>query len=218
MSSALDAVLYRTTERLVGYLPNLVAGLVLIAVGWILGWLAKRVVVQLCFVLRFDRLFRRFRWGAAFSKADVRFAFFNAIGNVAFFVVFVVLLKASVDALQLTALSTILERGVLLVPKLAIASAIAAAGWLVAGWVGLSMQRTLVREVVPRATLIARFAKAVVILFFCAMALTELDISREIVIIGFTVTMVTLGALAVVLAVVGGKAFVTTILKHPDDE
>jgi hypothetical protein len=216
MSSTMDAMLYKVAEKLLGYVPNLVAGLALIAVGWFLGWLAKRVVVQLCLVLRVDRLLRRFRWGGAFSKADVRFAFFNTVGNIAFFVVFVVLLKASVDALQLAALSTILEQGMLFVPKLAIAAAIAGAGWLVGGWLALSMQRTLVKENVPRATLIARFAKAVVILFFCAMALTELDISREVVIIGFTVTIVTLGVLTVVLAVVGGKMLVTKIFQ--DDE
>jgi hypothetical protein len=216
MSSTMDAMLYKVAEKLLGYVPNLVAGLALIAVGWFLGWLAKRVVLQLCLVLRVDRLFRRFRWGGAFSKADVRFAFFNTVGNIAFFVVFVVLLKASVDALQLAALSTILEQGMLFVPKLAIAAAIAGAGWLVGGWLALSMQRTLVKENVPRATLMARFAKAVVILFSCAMALTELDISREVVIIGFTVTIVTLGVLTVVLAVVGGKMLVTKIFQ--DDE
>jgi hypothetical protein len=50
-------------------------------------------------------------------------------------------------------------------------------------------------------------------LFFSAMALTELDIAREIVVIGFSVTIVTLGVLTIVLTVTGGKRFVAKILE-----
>ena len=60
MDSPLEKVLYGVTEKLIAYLPNLVAGIVLIAIGWFLGWLVKRVVVQVLLVLRFDRLHRRF--------------------------------------------------------------------------------------------------------------------------------------------------------------
>jgi hypothetical protein len=217
MGSVLESVLYKATERLIGYLPNLLAGFALIAIGWVLGWLAKRVVVQICIVFRFDRLFRRFRWGGAFSKADVRYAFFNTIGNVAFLVVFVALLKTAVDAFQLTGLSAILERGVLFVPKLAIGSAVAGFGWLLGGWVAVSVRRTLRKEDIPRASLIARFAKAVVVLFFFAMALAELDLSREIVVIGFTVTIITLGILTVVLAIAGGTTFVSRVFERGEE-
>ena len=94
MDSPLQNVLYGVTEKLIAYMPSLVAGIVLIVIGWILGWLAKRVVVQVLAVLRFDRLVRRFKWGSGFAKADVRYAFFEFIGNGAFLVVFLILLNA----------------------------------------------------------------------------------------------------------------------------
>jgi flagellar biosynthesis protein FliQ len=217
MSTTLETVLSRVAESVVGYLPNLIAGIVLIAVGWLLAWLVKRVVVRLCVVLRFDRLLRRFRWGTGFSKADVRYAFFETIGNVAFFIVFVILLKASLDALQLTTLSNILEAALLFVPRLIAAFAIAGFGWILGSWTLHGMYKALAKEGVPRATLIARSARGVVLLFFSAMALTELNIAREIVIIGFSVTIVTLGALAIVLTAVGGRTFVSKILESLDD-
>jgi hypothetical protein len=44
------------------------------------------------------------------------------------------------------------------------------------------------------------------------MALTELDIAREIVVIGFSVSIITLGILVIVMTSIGGKAFVSKIL------
>ena len=56
-------------------------------------------------------------------------------------------------------------------------------------------------------------AKVSCLLFFSAMALTEIDIAREIVVIGFSVTIITLGILAIVMTAIGGKGFVSKILE-----
>jgi hypothetical protein len=217
MTSPLENVLNRVGEKIIAYMPNLVAGVVLILIGWILGWLVKRIVIQMLAVLRFDRLLRRFRWGADLGKADVRLAMFDFIGNVAFLVVFLLLLNASFDALQLTVLSTLLEKGVLFIPKLAIALAVVGLGWILASWIAGIIQKALVKEDIPRTSLIARFAKTVMMLFFSAMALTELDIAKEIVVIGYGVTMVTLGALTIVLTSLGGKRFVAKLLESLEE-
>ena len=65
-------------------------------IGWVVGWIVKRIVIQVCVIFRLGRLLRSFRWGAGFSKADVRYAFYNAIGNVAFLIVFLIFLVALV--------------------------------------------------------------------------------------------------------------------------
>jgi hypothetical protein len=213
MGNPLQNALYSVTEKFVAYLPNLVAGIVLVGIGWLLGWALKRVVIRLLAVLRMDRLLRRFRWGGGLERADVRYALFEFVGDAVFVLVFLVFLNASLEALQLSALSAILERGVLFIPRLIIAGVIFGLGWIAAGWVAVSVRKSLAKEDVPRPTLIARFTKAFVLLLASAMALTELDVAREIVIVGFSVTIVTLGALAVVIASLGGKRFVGRILE-----
>ena len=212
MDNSARDLFYNVWEKIIGYLPNLFAGLVLIGVGWLLGWVVKRVVVQLCALLRLDRLVRRFRWGESFSKGDLRYAFFNWVGNLASFVVFLIFLHAALASMQLTMLSNLIEKGVLFVPKLLISLLIVGLGWMIAGWVAVTVQKGLTKEDIPRATLIARFLKSMLLLFFSAMALTELDIAREIVIIGFATTMITLGALTVILTSLGGKSLIKKIL------
>jgi hypothetical protein len=218
MDSALRDPFSSVAERVIGYLPNLCAGLVLMAIGLLLGWLVKRIVFQLCIIVRLDRLVGGFRWGSDFSKADVRHAMFNAIGAVAAVLVFLVFLNAALEAMQLLVLSNLIEKGVLIVPRLIVALLMLSLGWVVSRWLAATIRKGLMREDVPRASLIARFAKSVLILFFSAMALAELDIAREIVVTGFTVTMITLGAVTVVITAMGGKGFVRKVAARLDDK
>lgn len=218
MNESIGDLLYRVGETIVGYLPSLVGGLVLIALGWLLGWVAKRVVFQVCLVLRLDRLLRQFRWGQGFSRADARHALYDSVGNLAFLMVFVVLLNAALSAMKLTVLSDLLQRGILFIPQLLIALLILGAGTIVAGRAAAGTYRALVSENVPRARLIARMAKAVLLLFFSAMALTELGFARQIVLIGFATILITICVLIVLLAGLGGRGFLTRVLDGADQD
>lgn len=198
-------------DNILAYLPSLLAGIVLLLIGWLAGWLIKRVLVQLSVLLRIDRFIRRSRWEADFAKADVRYGLYNLIGNIGYVLIFLLFLDNALIAWKLTILSDLLSRGILFLPKIIIAVAIFGLGWLLAFWAERSMHKTLHKEEIPRASLIARFVKVIVLLFFSAIALVELDVAREIVIIGFATIFVTLGAISIVLTAVGGKGFIEKI-------
>ena len=169
-------------------------------------------------VLRVDRYFTGFRWGKEFAKADLRYGLYNLIGNIGFLIIFMLSIYRVTTFWKLSILARLLEQGILFLPKLITALIVFSLGWLIASWTAKALQKALMHEEIPRATLIVRFARAVVLLFFSAMALTILDIAREVVLIGFSTVFITLGALIVVFAVVGGKEFVNNILNPPEKE
>jgi hypothetical protein len=213
METPLKDVFSSFGQQIINYLPNLFAGIVLIAIGWLLGWFIKRIVIQLCIVLRLERLAVKFRWGQSLHKADIRHGVFAFLGNLVFLIVFLIFFIAALDSMKLALISNLLQEGILLIPRLILALVIFGAGWFIASRVSSSIQKALIKEEIPRATLMARFAKAVLLLFFSAMALTELDIAREIVIIGFASIIITVGGLAIVFAALGGKDIVKKALK-----
>jgi hypothetical protein len=213
MNNTIRDLFYSLGQRIVDYLPNLLAGILLVGLGWLFGWLVKRLTIRICMLFRVDRLLGRFRWGAGLLKADIRYGFFGTIGNVAYFIVFLVFLNAALDSMRLTVLSNLLQKGVLFFPKLFTASLIFGFGWLIASWVAVYWKKVLFREEFPWPTIVARILKSVLLLFFSAMALTELDIAREVVIIGFTVAIVTLGLLVIVLTSLGGRSWLGKLLE-----
>jgi Mechanosensitive ion channel, conserved TM helix len=167
-------------------------------------------------VLRIHRVVGRFRWARGFGKGDIRHALYNMVGGLGFVIVFFVFLNAALDAMKLGVLSGLIERGVYFIPKLIIAVVILGLGWVVAGWLAEAALRALRSEEVPGASRIAKFARLVLQLFFSAMALTELDIARQIVVIGFSVSIITLGVLAVVVTALHGRRVLERGSKRED--
>ena len=199
-------------KQIINYLPNLLAGVILLLVGWFVGWLAKRIMIQLLVVLRFERLFIRLQWRRALSKADIRYAVYNLIGNVIFFIVFLIFLNSALDAMKLTVLSNLIQQGVIFIPKLIVALFIFGIGWVVAGRVSNSVYISLLKEDVTHYSLISRFVKFIAIFFFAAMALVEIDIAPQVVIIGFTTIMITLGIIAVAIVIWQGKTSLDNLM------
>ncbi len=218
MNNSLKTIFYDFTGKIVGYLPDLFAAIVLIGIGWGIGWIAKRIVIQICVILRLERFLQKFRWGKDLSKADVRFGLFNFIGNVVFVVIFLSFLSDALEVMKITFLSNLLERAISFFPKLVVALFVFGAGWFISLRVSSAIKKALLKEKIPRATLVARFTKTMVILFFSAIALEEMNISREIVIIGFTVTFITIGVLAVLIIALGGKELAKKILESQDEK
>ncbi len=208
----------KLVQNIADYFPNLLAGILLIVIGAIAGWLLKRIVYQLCVLLRIERLLGSFRWGGEFSKADIRHALFRTVGNVAFLIVFLIFLNAALVAMKLSVLSNMIEKGVSFIPRLITALFIFSIGWIIARGATVSIRRALYREGIQRASLISRFANAVILLFFFSMALVELDIARTLVIIGFSVIIITLALMAVIFTAMGGKDLVKRTVASLEDK
>lgn len=194
-------------DSILRYLPSLVAGITLMLVGWLCGWLAKKLLVQIARIFRIDRYLSRSRWGDDLTRADVKFGLFEIIGNIGFAIVFLIFLDNAFIAWQLTLLSDLLGKAILFLPKLLIAGAVFGAGWLVASWTQGAVQHTLARENIPRSSLISRLIKGTIVVFFSAMAIVVIDVAKEIVVIAFTTIIVGLTIVGVILASFGAKEF-----------
>jgi hypothetical protein len=217
MNSDLQSPFIDFGSQIINYLPSLLAGIILLLVGWFIGWIAKRITIQILVVLRFERLFLRLQWRRALSKADIRYAMFNLVGNVVFFIVFLIFLNSALAAMKLTILSTLIQQSVLFIPRLIIAFLILGIGWIVSGRVSNSVYNALLKEDVPHYSIISRFVKFVSLLFFASMAIVEIDIATQIVVIGFTTIMITLGIISIAIIFrSGGKTFLGDFLKSVD--
>jgi hypothetical protein len=205
-------------DSLFAYLPNLIGGILLLILGWLAGWVVKKILVQLSIIFRIDRFFKSSKYETDFSKADVRYSLYNLIGNFGFVIIFLIFLDNALLAWKLNILSDLLSKGILFLPKIIIALVIFGAGWLLSSWAQLSILKTLYREEIPRASLISRFVKSILLVFFSAISLVELDVAREIIIIGFATIFITLGVIAIVLTAAGSKNFLKKLEATFKDE
>jgi hypothetical protein len=180
-------------SNIVGYLPTLLAGFVVLLVGAGVAWLIAKLVVRILLLLRLDRVVTRLGWGRALEKGDVRHSLFGFVGTVIGLFVFLVFLENAILIWKLTVLSELLERLVGLIPQLLTAGIILLVGWGAAAAVSRAVLRALFQEEFERARLAARLVHAAILVFTCAIALVELNIAVGIVTGAF---LIAFGALA----------------------
>jgi Mechanosensitive ion channel, conserved TM helix len=209
-------------SNIVGYLPTLLAGIVVLLVGAGVAWLISKLVVRILLLLRLDRVIMRLGWGRAMERGDVRHSLFNTVGMIVGLFVFLVFLENAILIWKLTVLSELLEKLIGLIPQLLTAGIILLIGWGVAAAVSRAVLRTLFQEEFERARLAAKLVHAAILVFTCAVALVELDIAVGIVTGAF---LIAFGALALGFALafgLGSKRAVETMwekrLAPPKDE
>jgi hypothetical protein len=186
---------------IVDFLPALVSGLLVLVVGLLAAWLVARIVVRVLTWLRLHRVVERFRWGRAFGKGDVRHALYSLVGGLAGTFTFLVFLNRALVLWQLTVLSQLLERLVLLVPDLLLAAVILAVGAALAGLAARSARRALYEEGLARATLAARLVRAAILVLTFAIALIQLHVAPALVLWAF---LIAFGSLALTIALAVG--------------
>ena len=179
--------------QFVAFLPALAGGLLMVGVGVVLGWLAKRAVVRTLVWLRLDRLAGRVGWRAAFAKGDVRGALYNLVGNVAMFLVVLIFLDDALNRWGLTALSDIIAALVVYLPNLALVALIVGVGFLISGSLETRVSEALAEEGVLRAQLIGKAVKGAVLTLVFALALWQLQFAREIVLAAFLICFGSIG-------------------------
>jgi Mechanosensitive ion channel, conserved TM helix len=188
-------------SNIVGYLPTLFTGFVVILVGAFVAWLISKLVLRILLLLRLDRVVARMGWGRALEQGDVRHALFGLIGTVIGLFVFLVFLENAILIWKLTVISELLEKLIGLIPELVAAGIILLVGWGVASAVSRAVLRALVQEEFDRARLVAKLVRAAILVFTCAVALVELNIAVGIVTGAF---LIAFGALALGFALAFG--------------
>ncbi len=188
-------------SRFSTYLPTLFAGLVVLALGIGVAWVAKRVVVRVFIWLRLDRLGGRVGWRAAFGKGDVRAALYDLVGNLVMATLILLFLDNALQIWGLLVLSRLIDQLVFYLPNAGLVALIGVVGFLVSNLVGERVRQALEEEGLKQARLLARLVKGVLQGVVGALALWQLGFAREIVLAGF---LITFGAIGVAFAVAVG--------------
>ena len=174
-------------QKLVAFLPNLLTGLVVFAIGLVIAWLVKLLIVRICRLLKLDAAFTRSGLVDALQRMAVKDTPAQLIGRMFFWLVAVVFFVLSLSVMRIPVIDRLLERFLLYLPNIFVALIIMAIGYLLSNFLGRAALIASVNAGVRLSALLSRGVKTFIMLLALAMALEQLGIGRSTVIAAFTI-------------------------------
>ena len=195
-----------------GILGNVLGALIIFAIGLILAYWVKRLVVELLRLIKVDKISKDAGIDSFLKKADVKSTFVEIISVFFEWVVILIFFLAAVDILGLTAVSQVLLTILGYVPNIIGAAFILALGYLLAGVVGKLVQGSLASIDHDIAKPLGEITRWLLLVVAIVAAVGQLQIAQGFVQVffqGLTYTIV----LAVGLSIgLGGKDLVGRVL------
>ena len=195
-----------------GILPSIIGAIVVFAIGLILAFWAKRLVVEVLRLAQLEKLTQSTGVDKYLSKADIKMTLVELIGTVVEWLVILVFFLAVVEILGLSVVSQVLFAVLGFIPNLLAAVLIFAAGYMVAGLADGLARGALASVDHEVAKPLGRLARWVILLIALFAAIDQLQIAQGLIATffqGLTYTVVLVVGLSVGL---GAKDVVGKVL------
>lgn len=212
--------LNQTMESLLGYwlvfsafAPRALAALLLLAVGWMVARLLRRLTIKLLKKLRFDVVAERAGIEDFLLRGGVRYTAVTILASLVYWLILIAVILAVLNSLGWQTATLLFERVVLYIPKVLVALIVLLLGSLLGRIVRDASYTYLNNIRVEGAAFLSNLAQIAIMVFVASIALEQLEIGGQIVVSAFQIAF---GALCLALALafgLGGREWAARILE-----
>jgi Conserved TM helix len=176
-------------RQILSVLPSILAMSIIFAAGLLVAWTASQTLERLLRVVGLDRLCDRLGITSALLRGGVKTDPSRLVGQAAYWLVMIFATVAALGALNLQPINDVAKSFLAYVPHLVTAGLILIAGWLLSNFVSQAVLIAAVNAGLPPARLVATCSRWGIQLLAVAMALEQLGIAQNIVVVGFGITL-----------------------------
>jgi small-conductance mechanosensitive channel len=185
-------------NNLLGFLPNIIGFLLILAIGWVVARLVKAAATKLLQKLGLDRALHDSDAGRYVERVSPGASPSRLIGVVAYWFIFLFALSVAISALKIPALTGFLNQVQNYLPNIIAAVLILVVAAALAGVLGGAVHKLMGDT--PTGRMVRAIVPGLILAIAVFMVLTQLHIAPAIVTITYT-------ALLALLVLAGGLAF-----------
>lgn len=197
LSTTISAAVLGALAGLIGFLPQLTGGLIILALGLVLGAVFYRVVLGLLKAIRFDRFLAKYGI-TQIEGHDVGWG--EILAELSRWTVIIIFLIPALQTWGLDAVNSVLSRVILYIPNVIVAVVLALVGLVFAKLaykIAYNSSRNLGKSLAHSVALVARWS---ILIFVGFLVLHQLGVAQELLRILFA-------GIVAMLALAGGLAF-----------
>lgn len=185
----------QTLSEVSGFLPRLVAALLILLIGGMLAKACKKVVVKLLETFKVSSLVTNTPVEDFLKNAEMGHKLEGVIGTVVYWLLMLLVIHSTVSVLGLQSLSDVLARILAYIPQIISAVLVLFFGTLLAGVVEGLVKGSIMSVDGKSARLLGKISSYLVMTIAVMAAINELGIASEFIMILFVgfVTMLSLG-------------------------
>lgn len=169
------------------FLPNILAALFILFVGWIIARVFKAGVGRVLRTIKFPWLAERAGIDGFLKTGGVKQTSTDLLAVLVYWLVMLIVLVTAVNALRLDMASQLLNQIMLYIPNIIVAVIVLVVGLYAANFVGGLVRTAAANAGIAEAEIVAVLARYALIIFTFAIALNQLRIGEAIVANGFLI-------------------------------
>jgi small-conductance mechanosensitive channel len=191
--------------RILAYLPILLGALIILIVGWLVAKAIRGIINWLLKVVRFDTLADKAGITEVLRKGDLKTTAREVLSGIVYWLIIIMVLVMTVDALGLPKASDVLASLFAYVPNVIAALLVLVVAMFLASFVSGIVRTAAGNANLPKPEIFAGISRWAIIIFAVTIALEQLGIAPLLVTAAFNII---LGGICLALALafgLGGK-------------
>ncbi len=187
------------------FLPNILTSMLILVFGFLIAWIVRIILGKIAKLLKVEKFLKNTGIARILKNSGITRSPIKVLRRLLYWTIVFVFATMALIILKVPAMENLLERFFLYLPNVFIAGLLLVIGYLAANFVGRVILITQVNAGVKYAGILSKTVKFIIFIFAFAMAVEQLGIGRETILIAFSITF---GGIVLALALAigfGGK-------------
>lgn len=198
--------------ELARFIPQLLAAVVLLFIGWLLAKVARTGIMRLLSLLRFDRVAERSGLEAFLKQADLDVSVSSILGNLIYWLIILVMIVTVANSLGLHMVADLFNKVVLYIPNVIVAILILVFGTILARFINRIVFAWLNNVGFTGALTVSTFSEYAMMVFVFFIALEQLQIASELITAAFTIAFGAVGLAFAIAFGLGAKDWAARVI------
>jgi len=204
--------------QLASFVPQLLAALLLLFVGWILAKLARSGVRRLLTALKFDKITEKSGLEAFMQHAELELSLAGVIGNLVYWLIILVMIVTVANSLGLQMVADLFNKVVFYIPNVIVAILILVFGAILARFINRLVFAWLSNVEFEGALTVSTFSEYAMMVFVFFIAMEQLQIANELLTAAFIIAFGAVGLAFAIAFGMGARDWASRVVEKLTDK
>jgi hypothetical protein len=175
------------------YIPAIAGAIVILVVGWLIAKLIEAVVVRLLKAARLDAGSDKVGITNVLAQGDIKMSLSELVGAIVYWLIILVVLATTLDALNLKIASELVSKLVGYVPNILASVFILILGSFLANFVATIVRTSTSNAGIKNAKMLSQITQILIIIFSVIVAVEQLQIATTLIVLSVNIILVSFG-------------------------